>query len=179
MVKGMNYPAFLVSICGIELALTTSVLLVAVVVVARLHLDLRTRFLISSIFALGGVSIVTGIVRIQQTYFPGESSVDIAGDMFWPMLHSGTAIIAANMPLYRPMLRSVGTVITQGVKKMYRPPSQSQGSSEATLEGKSDFHLATPQSIHSKSSSDHDSVGVRHHEIGDSDLKFITSYEMV
>lgn len=63
--------------------------------------------------------MVSGIVRIHQTYMPGEPYVDLAGDEFWLAIHVNTALIAASLPIYRPLMRASMAFMSSTIRKVY------------------------------------------------------------
>lgn len=71
--------------------------------------------------------IITGIVRIAVSYFPGEPMIDLALDLYWNNIHIGTAIICACLPTYRPVARATASFISSKLSSL-RSKDQSDGS---------------------------------------------------
>ena len=88
----------------IEVLLELTILILPIRELYQLQLSLDKRALCSTIFALGGFVIITGIVRIIKVYKPSGSDVDLTQGDIWLNVHLGTAIICACMPTYRPLI---------------------------------------------------------------------------
>lgn len=46
--------------------------------------------------------IVTGLVKIILGYVPGQRNPSFARTEVWTVVHAGTAIICASLPIFRP-----------------------------------------------------------------------------
>jgi hypothetical protein len=57
-------------------------------------------------------------VRIHESYAPGELSIDLAGDIIWLNIHEATALIAASLPIYRPLVHSSVNFISSSIRNM-------------------------------------------------------------
>ncbi|KAJ4289020.1 hypothetical protein N0V90_011362 [Kalmusia sp. IMI 367209] len=119
MEKCIKYPAFFISILTIELLGDIAILALPIYQITKLKLDVNTRWMLSVVFLLGGISIVSGIVRIQQSIVPGYWFIDLAGDMFWIAIHESTAIIAASLPICRPLVRILISSISSAYQRIY------------------------------------------------------------
>ncbi|KAF2649799.1 hypothetical protein K491DRAFT_762157 [Lophiostoma macrostomum CBS 122681] len=114
----INHPVFFVSALCIKLFLDIAALTLPIRKIVKLQLDSKSKRMLAFVFLLGGISFVSGILRIQQTYLPNEPSIDLAGDMFWCSIHEATALIAASLPLYRPLLRALISLMSSGMRKL-------------------------------------------------------------
>jgi hypothetical protein len=83
-------------------------------------------------------SIISGIIRLQQTYLPGDPFIDFAGDMFWISIHEATALIAASLPLYRPLMRTSIRFMSSSIRKL-----STGGSSTSQLTEKKSANYST------------------------------------
>ncbi|KAF1961726.1 hypothetical protein CC80DRAFT_531558 [Byssothecium circinans] len=119
MHKCINYPAFFLAILTIELTGNVAILLLPIQQIVQLKLDRNTRGMLVVVFLLGGISIISAIVRIVESYLPGENYVDVAGDMFWLGIHEATAIIAASLPVCRPLVRTLSSSVSRSLQKVY------------------------------------------------------------
>ncbi|KAH7135961.1 hypothetical protein B0J11DRAFT_565217 [Dendryphion nanum] len=126
--KCINYPIFFLSILSIELGLNAAVLFLPIKQVIGLKMNLQTRLMLVFVFLLGGVSLISGIVRIYETYIPGEPYIDLAGDVFWLAIHENTALIAASLPIYRPLINSSMNFLSSKLSKVYGSGYGSKGS---------------------------------------------------
>ena len=71
----------------------------------QLKLSRKRKVAVSSIFALGGFVVITGIVRMAVLYRPKQHALDLTKGDIWFNVHLGTAIISACLPTFRPLLR--------------------------------------------------------------------------
>ena len=99
----VNYLSFWLAMSIIETLVELIILVLPIRELHRLQLSARKKYLCSTIFALGGFVIITGIVRIIKVYKPTGNEVDLTQGDIWINAHLGTAIICACLPTYRPL----------------------------------------------------------------------------
>ncbi|KAI4137181.1 MAG: hypothetical protein L6R39_007432 [Caloplaca ligustica] len=100
----INYLKFWLAMAVIEVVLEIAILVLPIRAVSKLQLSLKKKLLCTSIFALGGFVIITGIIRIVKVYKVTGVEVDLTQGDIWLNVHLGTAIICACLPTYRPLI---------------------------------------------------------------------------
>ncbi|KAI0884297.1 uncharacterized protein GGS22DRAFT_194838 [Annulohypoxylon maeteangense] len=95
-----------------EVFIDILILNIPMIMVARMNLPLKQKLLVTGIFLLGGLSIATGLVKVVLGYSPGTREIDYTTKV-WSAVHSGTAIVCANLPLLRPLYNKFGEHLSQ------------------------------------------------------------------
>ncbi|RDL35199.1 uncharacterized protein BP5553_07130 [Venustampulla echinocandica] len=117
--KCIYYSTYFVVIMGFELLIDLMILALPVVEIMKLKLSWEKKLMLSFVFLLGGFVIATGIVRIIVCYEPGQQSVDLAVDMIWLDIHTGTAIICACLPSFRHLYTKSASIVSSSLRKYY------------------------------------------------------------
>jgi hypothetical protein len=81
---------------------------------------------------------------------PGDKFIDLAGDMYWISIHEATALIAASLPIYRPLMRSSINFMSSTIRKVSGGGSYGSnrsGKESSALSGKG--YISAP-SVHSE-----------------------------
>ncbi|KAL1603711.1 hypothetical protein SLS60_005301 [Paraconiothyrium brasiliense] len=131
--KCFFYSTFFIVMCSTELLLDVCVLALPLFYVSRLKLPWTRKAELLFIFVLGGLVIVTGIIRILKSAQAGTQAIDFVLDITWLDVHSGIAILCACLPTYRPLIvKSAAFLSSQGSKLF-----SSRGGSGADSTGKS------------------------------------------
>ncbi|KAH6658462.1 hypothetical protein BKA67DRAFT_656653 [Truncatella angustata] len=94
-----------------ETVLDTAVLALPVRAIFKVQLPLKTRLLVSGIFLLGIFAVITNALRISRIYTPHSINVSLGQATIWTHIHSATAVVCANLPIYRPLTRRLGELI--------------------------------------------------------------------
>ncbi|KAF2446604.1 hypothetical protein P171DRAFT_472077 [Karstenula rhodostoma CBS 690.94] len=110
--KCLNFNALFIGTALVEAVIDLIILLLPLRVILTLHLPMRTRVAVAGIFALGGLAVVTNIIRIHYVYQLNGKKVSPDGAQMWVNIHVLTAIVCACCPVYKPLWVS----ISQGVK---------------------------------------------------------------
>ncbi|KAI1458866.1 hypothetical protein F4805DRAFT_105602 [Annulohypoxylon moriforme] len=96
-----------------EVFLDILILSLPIIMVARMNIPLKQKLLISGIFLLGGLSIATGLVKVILGYSPGTREMDYSTTEVWSAVHGGTAIVSANLPVFKPLYDKVGKHLSE------------------------------------------------------------------
>ncbi|RDW93801.1 uncharacterized protein DSM5745_01123 [Aspergillus mulundensis] len=80
--------------------------------VLRLHMSLRKRLALASIFLLSTFILVVGTIRIIYLYNPSDDILPLARAVLWSTINLGVAIICACLPTYPPILVKFGSAFT-------------------------------------------------------------------
>ncbi|KAK7192318.1 hypothetical protein DPSP01_004910 [Paraphaeosphaeria sporulosa] len=131
--KCFFYSTFFIVMCSVELVLDVCVLALPLFYVSRLKLPWPRKAELSFIFLLGGLVVITGIVRILKSAEAGVQAIDFVLDMLWLDVHSGIAILCACLPTYRPLIVRSAAFLSSHGSKLF----SSRGSSAAKSAGKS------------------------------------------
>jgi len=129
--KCLHYTLFWIIIMPFEVALDTAILALPVREVINLQMPIRRKILVSLIFLLGGFVIITGIVRVVETYTRSPGALDQGVDMFWYNIHIGTAFICACAPTYTPLVSKfieVGSSFWSSIVSQSRTKTSSNSS---------------------------------------------------
>jgi len=143
--KCVYYSTFWIVTMSSETLLDAMILGLSVMWVAKLKLSWQKKFMVSSIFLLGGFVIITNIVRITKSFEPGNQLIDLMLDIFWLDIHVGTSIICACLPTYRP-------IITKGISSISGSFQKYYGSSFKTGSGASASNPNNSSSKHNDTS---------------------------
>ncbi|KAF2442430.1 hypothetical protein P171DRAFT_433925 [Karstenula rhodostoma CBS 690.94] len=131
--KCFFYSSFFITVCSVELFLDICVLALPLFYVSRLKLAWTRKAELMFIFLLGGLVVITGIIRIIKSAEAGVQAIDFVLDILWLDVHAGIAILCACLPTYRPLIvKSAAFLSSQGSKLF-----SSRGSSAANSSGKS------------------------------------------
>ncbi|KAF1950439.1 hypothetical protein CC80DRAFT_539675 [Byssothecium circinans] len=117
--KCINYPLFFVVAMSLEIVLNTAVLALPIREIMNLKMSMATKLSLGGIFLIGGASIISNIIRTIETYIPGDLFIDFAGDMFWIDIHQATALICANLPVCKPLMRASVTFVSTNFSKTF------------------------------------------------------------
>ncbi|KAF2748446.1 hypothetical protein M011DRAFT_476458 [Sporormia fimetaria CBS 119925] len=164
MQKCMQYPKFFLATMSLELGLNAAVLALPLKQVLGLQLNAKTRIMLVFVFLLGGVSLITGIIRIYKTYLPGDPYIDFSADIFWLLIHLNTALIAASLPIYRPLMRACVGFMSSTLKKVYGSGYDSKRSAGSSVgaSGKGYSQFSDKQSQRSLVSAETEGFGAVH-----------------
>ena len=116
----LNFDKAFLAIETIETILDGFLLALPIYMINNLQLSKRNKIILSMIFLMGGVVVLTGILRIALTYRPNQEYVSFTNVVLWTHLHLATAIICACLPTYRPLIRKAGG-FTTSLHKRYGP----------------------------------------------------------
>ncbi|KOC18278.1 hypothetical protein AFLA70_59g003510 [Aspergillus flavus AF70] len=103
-----NFPNYFLVMELIDVLLDVVIIALPLKTISGLHLSLRKKLALLSIFSLGGFVIVTGAIRIAYVYKPGDQLLSLAQASLWSVINLGVAILCACLPIYRPWLPNFG-----------------------------------------------------------------------
>lgn len=121
----INFNVMSLWIGTVETAVDLFILAIPIHMAFDLHVPIRSRIAVAGIFALGGFSIVTNIVRIKFMYIPGsrygmkllcvllitqklmKGLVNWSKSSLWLHIHAVTGMICGYLPIYKMLLISV------------------------------------------------------------------------
>ncbi|CAJ2513881.1 Uu.00g020000.m01.CDS01 [Anthostomella pinea] len=114
----INYGAFLTSFAAIDLALDIIILCLPFPVIRNLQVDRNRKFLLLGIFSMGFFCIVATSVRLYFGYKLSEAgsgrpvsdeefSYVSVNNVIWAEIESCCSVIAACLPTYGPLIRSL------------------------------------------------------------------------
>ena len=98
------YLPFWLAMAIIETLIEITILVLPIREIIRLQLSRHKKILLSLIFAMGSLVVITSIVRMAVLYRPDEEDFDLSQGDIWLNVHLGTAIISACLPTYRPLV---------------------------------------------------------------------------
>ncbi|KAI0448082.1 hypothetical protein F4803DRAFT_496430 [Xylaria telfairii] len=114
----INYGAFLTSFAAIDLVLDIVILCLPFPVIRNLQVDRNRKFLLGGVFSLGFFCIVATSVRLYFGYKLSEAgsgrpvsdqefSYVSVNNVIWAEIESCCSVIAACLPTYGPLIRSL------------------------------------------------------------------------
>ncbi|KAI1204103.1 uncharacterized protein F4807DRAFT_448949 [Annulohypoxylon truncatum] len=114
----LNFNLYYLLIGIFETIIDSAILALPVRATFQIQLPLRTKILLSGIFLLGGFVIITNAFRLSAIYQPNSTRVSLNDATFWTHIHSTTAVLCANIPLYKP-LRNIADNLFSGIRSMF------------------------------------------------------------
>ncbi|KAI1739184.1 hypothetical protein F4680DRAFT_423092 [Xylaria scruposa] len=99
----LNFNLFYLIIGVFETVIDIAILILPVRATFNIQLPLKSRLLISSIFLLGGVAVITNVLRLYNIYQPGNQFVSFTETVLWTHIHGVIAVLCANLPVYKPL----------------------------------------------------------------------------
>ncbi|KAI1365260.1 hypothetical protein F5Y08DRAFT_338818 [Xylaria arbuscula] len=105
--KCLNFNLFYLIIGVFETVIDIAILILPVRAIFNIQLPLKTKLVVSSIFLLGGVAVITNVVRLYKVYQPGQQSASYTDGILWTHIHGLIAVFCANIPVYRPLMTKV------------------------------------------------------------------------
>ncbi|KAI1172024.1 hypothetical protein F4777DRAFT_23115 [Nemania sp. FL0916] len=142
----LNFNLFYLLIGVFETVIDIVILILPVRATFNVQLPLKTKLLVSSIFLLGGVAVITNILRLYNIYQPGQQYVSFTETIFWTHIHGLIAVLCANLPVYKPLRAKVATffsVLQRSLGSSFRSSRddsrQRNGDSVERLDA--EFHL--------------------------------------
>ncbi|PVH92935.1 hypothetical protein DM02DRAFT_677177 [Periconia macrospinosa] len=140
--KCFMYSDYFISVMTIELALDVAILILPLFYISKLHLSWARRAELMFIFLLGGLVLISGIVRIVVSTEVGVQAIEFVQDIIWINIHSGVAIICACLPTYRPLIVKANSILSNGMSKVFSSGAKSSlgasgGESSRNTGGKS------------------------------------------
>ncbi|KAF2014353.1 hypothetical protein BU24DRAFT_481797 [Aaosphaeria arxii CBS 175.79] len=127
--KCIPYATFFIVVCSFELVLDAAILAMPCFYIVNLHLPWQRRMELLVIFLLGGLVIVTGVLRIRLSIEPGSTAIDFMHDILWLDIHAGIALVCACLPTYRPLIVKASSVVSGSVSKIFSSKDQSTDAS--------------------------------------------------
>ncbi|KUJ19154.1 uncharacterized protein LY89DRAFT_780163 [Mollisia scopiformis] len=110
-----------------------AILLIPIPMILKLHLDTARKIMVMSIFLLGGFAVAASIVRMAifiQVVVVGftpalDGDKDISLILFWTMVESGTAIVAACLPTMKVLTHNINLEnFLRSIKSTFSLPSR-------------------------------------------------------
>ncbi|KAI0379472.1 hypothetical protein F5Y04DRAFT_282892 [Hypomontagnella monticulosa] len=140
-----NFTVFWLAAGICELVLDAAILTMPVSVVVRMRYTMRQKFVVSGIFLLGALSIISGIVKTILAYNPAKRSLSYSNTEVWTALHTSIAILCASMPIFRPLVKRIAnSYIVTRISNLLWPGRKNDSSSSS----------GTPSGVENGSGSD-------------------------
>ncbi|TGJ78427.1 hypothetical protein E0Z10_g10337 [Xylaria hypoxylon] len=108
----LNFNLFYLLIGVFETLIDIAILILPVRATFTVQLPLKTKLLVSSIFLLGGVAVITNVLRLYKIYRPGEQYLSFTETIFWTHIHGLIAVLCANLPVYKPLRTKVPNIFS-------------------------------------------------------------------
>ncbi|KAI1773036.1 hypothetical protein F4818DRAFT_131356 [Hypoxylon cercidicola] len=102
-VRCLNFNLFHLLIGIFETVIDIAILVLPVRATFNLQMPMKTKLLVAGIFFLGGVGVITNILRLYSIYRPGEQYVLFPESVFWTHIHGLISVLCANLPVYKPL----------------------------------------------------------------------------
>ncbi|KAI1151633.1 hypothetical protein F4825DRAFT_476841 [Nemania diffusa] len=109
----LDFNLFYLLIGVFETVIDVVILILPVRATFNVQLPLKTKLLVSSIFLLGGVAVITNILRLINIYRPGQQFVSFTEGIFWTHIHGLIAVLCANLPVYKPLRNKVTSLFAK------------------------------------------------------------------
>ncbi|KAL8953347.1 MAG: hypothetical protein Q9222_000809 [Ikaeria aurantiellina] len=100
----VHYLSFWLAMAIIETLIEIIIIVLPIREIRRLQLTSKQKHGLTLIFSLGGIVVITNIVRISIIYRPTHPEFDLTAGDIWLNVHFGTAIISACLPTYKPLI---------------------------------------------------------------------------
>ncbi|KAL8712697.1 MAG: hypothetical protein Q9220_003229 [cf. Caloplaca sp. 1 TL-2023] len=100
----VHYLSFWLAMAIIETIIEIIIIVLPIREIRRLQLSTKQKHGLTLIFSLGGIVVITNIVRISIIYRPTHPDFDLTAGDIWLNVHFGTAIISACLPTYKPLI---------------------------------------------------------------------------
>ncbi|KAI1129155.1 hypothetical protein F5Y10DRAFT_291393 [Nemania abortiva] len=127
-----DYNAFWFATGISEAFIDLLILLLPLGVVSKLQLSIKKRVATGSVFLVGLLVIVSGLLKAVYGYNPNDRIPSFEQTRIWSTVHSGTGIICACLPVCWPIFASLGNfgerVWTHGIKAIERGHSSTSWS---------------------------------------------------
>ncbi|KAI0376974.1 hypothetical protein F5Y04DRAFT_292308 [Hypomontagnella monticulosa] len=114
----LNFNQFYLSTGIIETFIDALILALPIRAVFQVQLPLKTKFVVSGIFLLGGFTVITNILRIYYGYQPNAYYVSFKLAELWLVIHIAVAILCACLPVYKP-LRALANQLLVRIRDRY------------------------------------------------------------
>ncbi|KAI1418547.1 hypothetical protein F5Y13DRAFT_184189 [Hypoxylon sp. FL1857] len=102
----------------VETMIDVAILALPIRAVFTVRLALKTKLMVSGIFLLGGLAIITNMLRIYYSYQPGSLTLAYTGTEIWSNIHITIAILCACLPTYTP-LKAKATRLLDALRDTY------------------------------------------------------------
>ncbi|KAI0838735.1 hypothetical protein F5Y06DRAFT_296344 [Hypoxylon sp. FL0890] len=90
----LNYDLFYLIAGIVETVIDVGIVALPIRAVFTVQLALKTKVIVSGIILLGGVAIITNIVRIYHSYQPNTEFIAFTESEFWADIHTTTTILS-------------------------------------------------------------------------------------
>ncbi|KAI1177744.1 hypothetical protein F4777DRAFT_191828 [Nemania sp. FL0916] len=102
-----NYNVFWMAAGASEIVLDVIILTLPISVLVRPRLSLKRKLTISGIFLLGGLVVITGVIKVILGYPPNSRTPSYFNTEVWATVHTGIAIVCSSLPIFNPLLDRV------------------------------------------------------------------------
>ncbi|KAI1823889.1 hypothetical protein F4861DRAFT_301591 [Xylaria intraflava] len=100
----LNFDLFYLLIGIFETIIDTLILVLPIRAVSNLKMSLKTKIVVSGIFLVGGITVITNISA--DLWVPAICAICQA--VLWTEIHIAVVILCACLPVYRPVLTGLG-----------------------------------------------------------------------
>ncbi|KAL4993408.1 hypothetical protein BDV10DRAFT_179227 [Aspergillus recurvatus] len=107
-----NFSVYFLVVELVDMLIDLAIIGLPIPTVLRLHMSLRKRLAVASIFLLSAFILVTGTIRIIYLYNPGDDLLPLARAVLWSTINLGVAILCACLPTYPPLLVMCGNLFS-------------------------------------------------------------------
>ncbi|KAH8895972.1 hypothetical protein GQ53DRAFT_819928 [Thozetella sp. PMI_491] len=111
--KCLNFNLFYLVSGVVDIIIDAAILALPVWVLQTLHLPLRTKLLVTSIFLLGGFAIITNILRVYYSYQPNDQFVSLNETTIWLQIHITMTILCGSTPVYQPIRNGASRMMSK------------------------------------------------------------------
>ncbi|KAL5426064.1 hypothetical protein PMIN05_011760 [Paraphaeosphaeria minitans] len=115
--KCSNFNALFLGTTLVDTIIDLVILILPLRIVLTLHLPIRTKIAVAGIYVLGGLAVITNVIRIQYIYQPHRKNVSFAAAWTWSNIHLLTAIVCACLPVYKPLWVSISQRVEDKLKQ--------------------------------------------------------------
>ncbi|KAI1173652.1 integral membrane protein [Nemania sp. FL0916] len=142
-----NYNVFWLATGVVEAVLDVFIILLPIGAVAKLQLSLRKKIAVILVYLTGLLCIVSGILKIIYGYVPGSRVPSFGNTAIWSIVHLGTGILCACLPVCWPVFVRLGNFTKRSWGQSFGSRESRHGSSNNWSQlggGGSRRHLRPP-----------------------------------
>jgi hypothetical protein len=103
-----NYNIFWFASGICEALIDVLIILLPIRIIHGLHLSTKHKIAVSSVFMVGVVVLLSGLLKAIFGYIPGSRQPSFGQTQLWTSVHCGTGIICASLPVCWPLFSRMG-----------------------------------------------------------------------
>ncbi|CAI6083273.1 unnamed protein product [Clonostachys chloroleuca] len=105
-----NYNIFWFASGLAEAVIDILIIILPIKIVLGLHLSIRQKIAVASVFMIGVVVILSGLLKAIFGYLPGSRQPSFFHTQVWTSVHCGTGIVCACLPVCWPLVVRIGKI---------------------------------------------------------------------